>query len=70
MPCALGVIGRSVLALVRVEVGPGGGAAIGGVSELVDVEAVVAGLETGHLATHGHGARTLREYKKEEKKIT
>lgn len=37
-----GVAGRAVRLLQRVEVGPGGGAAVGVVPELVDVEAVLA----------------------------
>ena len=56
---ALGVGGGTVGALVGVEVGPGRGAAVGGVSKLVDVEPVIAGLQSRDLASHGHGAGSL-----------
>ena len=49
----------TVLAAVGVEVGPGGGAAVGVVAKLVHVEAVLAGAKAGELASHGHGAAAL-----------
>ncbi len=52
---ALGVLGGAVLALVKVEMGPGGDAAVGRVAELMDVESVFAGLESRHLAGHADG---------------
>lgn len=61
MPVALAVLGGAVLALVQVEVGPGRGAAVGGVAELVDVEAVIALGQAGHLAAHLHGVTLWRK---------
>ncbi len=55
VPAPLAVLRGAVFALVQVEVGPGGGAAVGGVAELVDVEAVLALGEVGDLASHVHG---------------
>ena len=56
---ALGVLGAAVLAFVQVEVGPGGGAAVGEVTKLMDVEAVEAGLEARHGSGHGDGTAAL-----------
>ena len=50
MPLAFGVLLAAVLTLVEVEVGTGRGAAVGGVAELVDVEAVQPRLQVADLA--------------------
>ncbi len=54
VPLALAVAGGAVLALVDVEVGPGRGAAVGAVAELVDVEPVQALRQVAHLALDVH----------------
>ena len=59
MPLSLLVGGRAVLALVQVEVGSGGHAAVGGVAELVDVETVLAGLQVGDVADDRDGTVAL-----------
>lgn len=48
VPLTLGVPRGPVLALVQVEMGPGGSAAVGRVAELVNVETVITGLQVGH----------------------
>ena len=56
---SLGISGSAMFATVGVEVGTGGGAAIGVVAELVDVEAVKARSKSEDLARHGHGSIAL-----------
>ena len=60
MPLPLLVVLAAVLALVQVQVGPGRCAAVGGVAELVDVEAVQAGLQVAHVTAYLNGARSLQ----------
>ena len=63
VPLSLGVLLAAVLALVEVEVGTGGGAAVGGVAELVDVEAVLSWLQVANVAGYLHrsGSLLIRE---------
>ena len=57
---ALGVSRSAVVAAIGVEVGTGGGAAVGVVAELVNVETVKARGKSGQLASHSHGPVTLK----------
>lgn len=59
MSLSLCVVRSSVIALVRVEVRPGRGAAVGHVAKLVDVETVEALLKAGNLPGDLEGTRTL-----------
>lgn len=54
---SFGGCGSSVFLAVRVEVRSGRGASVGVVTELVDVESVVARLESSHLTGHLDGVR-------------
>ena len=60
MSLSLCVVRSSVIALVRVEVRPGRGAAVGHVAKLVDVETVEALLQAGNLPGDLEGTRTLK----------
>ena len=62
MPLPLLAVLAAVLALVEVEVRPGRGAAVGGVAELVDVEAVQARLQVAHVAAYLHRAGSLKHF--------
>lgn len=50
-----GRVRGAVFLAVRVKVRPGRGAPVGVVAKLVDVEAVVSGLQPGDLARYLHG---------------